>query len=140
MFKPLIIPRKLQQALPYKDKPKYGVRGSEQKKSIDRVAVIKEPQEQKVRITITHYLQLFIFFFFVYQVSSMIKRIKATYEHKQQQLKAQTKERLEKHRQMVEAVQNKRARKLQAQKKEVFRAKSKAQIREEKKGSKRKNK
>lgn len=70
----------------------------------------------------------------------MIKRIKATYEHKQQQIKSQTKERLEKHRQLVEAVENKRARKLQAQKKEVFRAKSKAQIRQEKKESKGKNK
>lgn len=48
-FKPLVIPKKLQQALPYRDKPKHGVKSSDQKKSIDRVAVIREPYEQKVR-------------------------------------------------------------------------------------------
>lgn len=64
MFKPLIIPRKLQQALPYKDKPKYGVRKSEQKKPIDRVAVIKEPHEQKVSNTIFHYCKIFKYILF----------------------------------------------------------------------------
>lgn len=48
MFKPLVIPRKLQEALPYKYKPKYGVKASEKKKQIERVAVVKEPHEQKV--------------------------------------------------------------------------------------------
>lgn len=47
--KPLVIPKKLQQALPYKDKPKHGVKFSEIKKNIDRVSVIREPYEQKVR-------------------------------------------------------------------------------------------
>lgn len=115
-FKPLIVPRKLQAALPYRDKPKYGVKASEKKKTIDRVAVIREPHEQKV--------------------SSMIKKIKATYEHKQNQLKMATKERMEKHKQMVEAFENKRMKKLQAKKKEVFRAKSKAAKKQETKGFK----
>lgn len=66
----------------------------------------------------------------------MIKKIKATYEHKQSQLKAATKERMEKHKQMVEALENKRTKKIQAKKKEVFRAKSKAAIRQETKGFK----
>lgn len=47
-FKPLVIPKKLQQSLPYKDKPNHGVKYSERKKGIDRVAVIREPYEQKV--------------------------------------------------------------------------------------------
>lgn len=50
VFKPLVIPKKLQHALPYRDKPNHGVKMAERKKKIDRVAVIKEPYEQKVRI------------------------------------------------------------------------------------------
>lgn len=48
VFKPLVIPSKLQQALPYRDKPKYGVLPSEKKTSVERVAVIRDPHEQKV--------------------------------------------------------------------------------------------
>lgn len=102
-----MIPRKLQAALPYKDKPKYGVKASEKKKQIERVAVIKEPHEQKV--------------------SNMIKMIKASYEHKQQKLKQEMRERMEKHKQAVEAQENRKYKKIQAKKKEVFRQKSKAQ-------------
>lgn len=57
----------------------------------------------------------------------MIKMIKASYEHKQQQMKQATKERVEKHRQMVEAQENMKYKKLQQKKKEVFRQRSKAQ-------------
>lgn len=60
-----------------------------------------------------------------------MKMIKTAYSHKQQQLKAQTKERLDKHRKTVEAVEMNKAKRLQRQKKEVFRIKSKAKIREE---------
>ncbi|KAI4468214.1 ribosome biogenesis protein [Holotrichia oblita] len=49
VFKPLVIPKKLQHALPYRDKPNHGVKMAERRKKIDRVAVIKEPYEQKVR-------------------------------------------------------------------------------------------
>lgn len=65
----------------------------------------------------------------------MIKMIKTSYEHKQQQLKQATKERMEKHRQMIEAQENRKLRKIQQKKKEVFRNKSKAQKRQESKGS-----
>ncbi|GJQ65989.1 hypothetical protein Trydic_g4082 [Trypoxylus dichotomus] len=116
VFKPLMIPRKLQQALPYRDKPKHDVKPSERKKKLDRIAVIKEPYEQKV--------------------SKVMKMIRTAYDHKQQQIKAQTKERLQKHRQMIEAIEANKARKLKREKKEVFRIRSKTQIREErKKGS-----
>lgn len=56
VFKPLAIPRKLQEALPYRDKPKLGVKLSEKKKEITRPAVIKEPYEQKVHLI--HYTGL----------------------------------------------------------------------------------
>ncbi|KAJ8925423.1 hypothetical protein NQ315_009255 [Exocentrus adspersus] len=115
-FKPLVIPQKLQKALPYRDKPKHGVKSSERKRGIDRVAVIHEPHEQKV--------------------STMMKMIKTAYEHKQEKLKKETKERLEKHRQEVAAQEASKGRKLKQKKKEVFRNRSKAQIREQKKGNK----
>lgn len=60
--------------------------------------------------------------------------IKTSYEHKQQQLKQATKERVEKHRQMVEAQENMKYKKLQQKKKEVFRHKSKAQNKQSSKG------
>lgn len=55
MFKPLVIPKKLQQALPYRDKPNHGIKSTDKKTNIDRVAVIKEPHEQKVGLTAIHY-------------------------------------------------------------------------------------
>lgn len=112
----MIIPRKLQAALPYRDKPNHGIKHSEMKKPIDRPAVIKEPKEQKV--------------------SSMLKMIKTSYAHKQEQLKQQTKDRLEKHRKTIEEIEMRKSNKLRKQKKEVFRVKSKAQNR----GKEQKNK
>nr|CAI5861220.1 unnamed protein product [Callosobruchus analis] len=106
-FKPLIIPKKLQQALPYRDKPKHDVKYDEKKKPIERVAVIKEPKEQRV--------------------SKMIKMIKASYEHKQEKLKQETKERMEKYRREIEAIEFNKEKKIKQKKKEVFRNKSKAQ-------------
>lgn len=54
VFKPLVIPRKLQRQLPYRDKPKYAPLKSDRKPDLEkkRVAVIREPHEQKVRVTI----------------------------------------------------------------------------------------
>lgn len=64
--------------------------------------------------------------------------IKAAYEHKQEQLQKQMKERVEKHRQMVEALENRKAKKLQEQKKAVMRVRTKAKNIEERKNAKRK--
>ncbi|KAK9727914.1 40S ribosome biogenesis protein Tsr1 and BMS1 C-terminal [Popillia japonica] len=113
VFKPLVIPKKLQHALPYRDKPNHGVKMAERKKKIDRVAVIKEPYEQKV--------------------SKVMKMIRTAYDHKQQHLREKTNERLEKHRQMIQAIEANKSKKLKREKREVFRMKSKTQIREEKK-------
>lgn len=46
VFKPLVIPKSLQRALPYKDKPKAGPLNPKEKE--ERVAVIRSPHEQKV--------------------------------------------------------------------------------------------
>lgn len=80
---------------------------------MDRVAVIRDPREK--------------------QVASMMKMLKAAYVHKQKMLKEQTKERMEKHRKMIEAQEARKAKNLKSIKKEVFRNKSKAQLSEEKK-------
>ncbi|XP_044252680.1 ribosome biogenesis protein BMS1 homolog [Tribolium madens] len=105
-FKPLVIPAKLQKALPYRDKPKHGVKAADKKKSIDRVAVIREPYEQKV--------------------SNLMKMVKTNYEYKQERIKAETQERLEKHRQTIEAQEALKEKKIKQKKKEVFRNKSKS--------------
>ncbi|XP_060536199.1 ribosome biogenesis protein BMS1 homolog [Cylas formicarius] len=110
-FKPLVIPAKLQKALPYRDKPKH-VKNSD-KKSIKRVAVIREPKEQKI--------------------SAMMKMIKTSYQHRQEKIKQETKERLEKHRREVAQQEASKDKKLKEKKKEVFRKKSKAQISQERK-------
>ncbi|XP_066262376.1 ribosome biogenesis protein BMS1 homolog [Euwallacea similis] len=115
-FKPLIVPAKLQKALPYRDKPKHNVKMSDQKKSIDRVAVIREPQEQKI--------------------ANMMKMIKASYQHKQAKLKEETQQRLEKHRQEVSAQEARKNKKIKEKKKDVFRKKSKAQMSQEMKDKK----
>ena len=50
VFHPLVIPRTLQKELPYKYKPKHGPK-VQNKKAIEstRIAVVREPHEQKVR-------------------------------------------------------------------------------------------
>jgi hypothetical protein len=57
----------------------------------------------------------------------MMKMIKANFEHKQEKLKMETQERVKKHREMVEARQAQKDKKLKQKKKEVFRMRSKAQ-------------
>ncbi|KAJ8980502.1 hypothetical protein NQ317_005685 [Molorchus minor] len=101
--KPLIIPQKLQRALPYRDKPKQGVKFSDKKTPISRVAVIREPYEQKV--------------------STMMKMIKTAYSKKQEKLKQETKERLEKHRQEVASYEANKEKKLKQKKKIHFKNK-----------------
>lgn len=64
----------------------------------------------------------------------MMKMLRASYDNKQDKLKQATKERMEKHQQEVIAIEMKKNKKLKQQKKEVFRYKSKNQIRQENKG------
>ena len=56
-----------------------------------------------------------------------MKMVKTNYEHKQEKLKLEMKERVEKHREAVEAQETVKEKKLKQKKKEVFRARSKAQ-------------
>lgn len=67
----------------------------------------------------------------------MLKMLRTSYEHKQEILQAQTQERMAKHKLQIEAEQNLKDNKLKQKKKEVFRAKSKAQAKEQGKGKKR---
>ncbi|XP_017781271.1 PREDICTED: ribosome biogenesis protein BMS1 homolog [Nicrophorus vespilloides] len=115
-FKPLIIPGRLQKALPYKDKPKHSVKDSDKKKQISRVAVIREPEEQKV--------------------ANMMKMLKASFEFKQGQLKTQTKERLAKYKKTIEDIEQRKSKKLGEIKKDVFRKRSKAELKAQKKANK----
>lgn len=59
--------------------------------------------------------------------------LRASYEHKQEKLNQDTKQRLDKHRQEIAAIEAKKSRKLQQVKKNVFRNRSKTQIKEQKK-------
>ncbi|CAH1101523.1 unnamed protein product [Psylliodes chrysocephalus] len=103
-FKPLIIPRKLQKNLPYRDKPKQGIKRSEQNK-IDRIAIIAEPEEQKI--------------------STMMKMLRASYDKKQDKLKQETNARLDKFRQEIEGIEANKYKKLKEIKKNVHRMRSK---------------
>lgn len=105
VFKPLVIPKKLQKALPYRDKPKYQDKNG--KKPLERVAVVHDAYEKKV--------------------ATLMKMLKTNYEHKQEHLKQQTKERIEKYQKYIEEQEGKKTKKLREQKKEVFRKKSKRQ-------------
>ncbi|XP_044745968.1 ribosome biogenesis protein BMS1 homolog isoform X2 [Coccinella septempunctata] len=111
-FAPLVIPRKLQASLPYRDKPKHGIKMSEKKKGTSRVAVVLEPHEQKV--------------------GNMMKMIKSVYNHKQEKAKQQTKERLEKHRQYIEAQEEAKNKSVRKFKKEIMRKRSKKEMSKEK--------
>ncbi|XP_045461240.1 ribosome biogenesis protein BMS1 homolog [Harmonia axyridis] len=108
-FAPLVIPKKLQAALPYRDKPKHGIRMSEKKKGTGRVAVIMEPKEQKVM--------------------NMMKMIKTVYNKDKEKEKQKTKERLEKYRQSnIEAQEEAKNRNIKKIKKEVMRNRSKREL------------
>lgn len=120
VFKPLFIPRKLQKELPYRDKPKFGPLNCDKKPDIEkkRIAVIREPREQKI--------------------ANMLKMLRASYEQKQEKLKTQMSERIEKHKAMMDGEEARILQKQKVKKKAVMRMKSKAKIREEKKGGRKK--
>lgn len=116
VFKPFVIPAKLQRALPYRDKPKNGILRADRKQSVQRVAVIREPHEQRV--------------------ANMMKMIKAGYDRKQTQQAEQMQERLAKHRHQIELQEMAKGRKLKQEKKIVFRNRSKTEIAREKRAEK----
>ncbi|KAJ6642147.1 Ribosome biogenesis protein BMS1 like, partial [Pseudolycoriella hygida] len=69
-FRPLVIPKALQNALPYKDKPKLGPINSRPSFDSTRVAVIQSPHEQKIE--------------------SMLKMIRTNYKAKKERDRADT--------------------------------------------------
>lgn len=95
VFKPLMIPRSLQRELPYKYKPKIYDRAHKKKETMidKKLAVVREPHEEKV--------------------AKMMKMLKSTYQHKQQQTRVETKKRIAEHKKQLSAVE---ARKLKRQK------------------------
>ena len=85
--KPLVIPRALQAALPYRDKPKEKRAdhkpGTVEAVKAQRPAVVLEPHEQKV--------------------ARLMSMLKARYEDRQERLHVEAVDRLAKHREQVEA-------------------------------------
>ncbi|XP_038118914.1 ribosome biogenesis protein BMS1 homolog [Culex quinquefasciatus] len=116
-FRPLVIPKNLQKALPYKDKPKHAPQKSKTKSLQDeRIAVVHSPHEQKV--------------------AKMMKMIRTNYEAGEERRKAQAKQKSEKYKKQKT---NENFRKLQRQKelkKKVFKAISKMEAKHQSKAAK----
>lgn len=108
---PLVIPRSLQRELPYADKPKTSVIPSVKKRELQaqRVAVVREPQEQKV--------------------AGMMKRLRTTYQHKQEHLKQATSQRMAAHKVQLEKEELRKLRREKVLRKEIFRTLSKMEKR-----------
>ncbi|KAF5291301.1 hypothetical protein FQA39_LY03452 [Lamprigera yunnana] len=113
LFKPLVIPKKLQTALPYRNKPNAGILPEERKKKMNRVAVIREPNEQKV--------------------SKMMQMLRTTFTHKQTQLKKATRDNIKNYKKQIEQIEMRKSKKLQSQKKQVMRKRQRAATVKEKK-------
>lgn len=106
VFKPLIIPKALQKALPYKDKPKNKVISSKSGNiTKNRIALIKSPHEQ--------------------QVAGVLKMVKASFDKKADQAKIAVSQRIEKHKKDVQVVAWKKLKRQKELKKKVCRALSK---------------
>ncbi|XP_034103406.1 ribosome biogenesis protein BMS1 homolog [Drosophila albomicans] len=76
IFRPLVIPKALQRALPYKDKPKLGPENP--REELERVAVVDSPYEQKV--------------------AKMMKMIETNYKDKRNRDRKETQQRMKKFR------------------------------------------
>ncbi|PSN37116.1 hypothetical protein C0J52_12602 [Blattella germanica] len=104
-FHPLVIPRSLQKELPYKEKPKNVAKKTTKAANSGRIAVVREPHERKV--------------------ASLMKMLKVSFGHKQEQLKQATKERMLSHKKDVEQEQRKKLQRHKELRKQVFRTLSK---------------
>ncbi|XP_053978167.1 ribosome biogenesis protein BMS1 homolog [Hylaeus volcanicus] len=107
VFGRLSIPRSLQKELPYRDKPKLMPTAGKRVPRFreGRVAVIREPKEQKV--------------------AKLMQMIKTNYVHKQRQLKEATKQRMEAYRAQITAEEDRKLKRQKELKKHVFRELSK---------------
>lgn len=66
----------------------------------------------------------------------MLKMLRASYEQKQEKLKQQMSERMTQHKLMIEGQEAQKFQREKKKRKEIFRNKSKAKIREEKRAAK----
>jgi len=107
VFKPLVIPRKLQKDLPYRDKPKLQSVPHLRKPKFKqgRVAVVREPQEEKI--------------------ARMIKMIRTNYARKQKQEKEAMTKRITAYQARVAEEEAKKLKKQKQVKKDIFRDLSK---------------
>lgn len=103
IFRPLVIPKALQRALPYKDKPKLGPENP--REALERVAVINSPYEQKV--------------------SKMMKMIETNYKDKRNRDRKDTQQRMKKFRADKRAEEASKMRRQKELRKKVSRAISK---------------
>ncbi|KAG8222425.1 hypothetical protein J437_LFUL008422 [Ladona fulva] len=103
VFRPLVIPKSLQKELPYKTKPK--IRTKQPGIQDKRIAVVRDPHEQKV--------------------AALMKRIKATYVHKQNKLKADMRKRMTEHQKLMKLEEERRTRNEKRVRKQICRSKSK---------------
>ncbi|CAB3363683.1 Hypothetical predicted protein [Cloeon dipterum] len=111
---PLSIPRSLQRQLPYEDKPKMVVKRDQRKMELEsqRVAVVLEKHEQKAH--------------------ELMRRLKTTFEHKQETLKKATAVRMAAHRAQLEKEEAKKSKREKTLRKEIFRNISKMEKRKKK--------
>uniref|UniRef100_A0A1B6KVB2 Bms1-type G domain-containing protein n=1 Tax=Graphocephala atropunctata TaxID=36148 RepID=A0A1B6KVB2_9HEMI len=107
-FKPLMIPKKLQKNLPYKDKPK--VMALERRK--EKVAVVRDIQESKV--------------------ASMMKKLKTIYNEKQEDERRAKVKRLRDFKKKIEAEETRKLQRQRKMKKDVFRTLSKSESKKSK--------
>ncbi|KAJ2950869.1 hypothetical protein O0L34_g5228 [Tuta absoluta] len=108
VFKPLVIPKNLQKGLPYRFKPKEKtttLSGKKQDIFKNRVAVVKNPHEQKV--------------------SSVMKMLKTNYEKKKEVQKAATVERIKQHKRQQDEEEWKKIKRQKELKKKICRHLSK---------------
>ncbi|XP_062544498.1 ribosome biogenesis protein BMS1 homolog [Armigeres subalbatus] len=104
-FRPLVIPKSLQKALPYKDKPKLGPINPKKPLTSGRVAVVYSPHEQKV--------------------SKMMKMIKTNFKNKEQKQKQLSKQKSQKYKKQKIDTDFKKLQRQKELKKKVFKAISK---------------
>lgn len=105
-FKPFMIPKKLQKELPYRDKPKLQMQKKRKSFEEKRVAVVRDPKEEKV--------------------AQMIKMIRTSYAEKQVAMKEATHKRMEEYKARVEEATAKTMKHQKKAKKEECRRKSKS--------------
>lgn len=101
VFKPLIVPKSLQKALPYKDKPKIQVKTSKRDRyDKKRVAVVRDQKEENI--------------------ARLMKMIKTNYAHKEQKNKEAMNKRMEELKRKREDEETRKLKRQREMKKQIF--------------------